>query len=213
MSKGLDEFLDPQQRALVAALTSPARIQAYLDSIPYSAEDTNRCPVRVLQDGKAHCLDGGVLAAALLSLLGYPPMILDMQPEPGTDDDHVLAIYRRNGFYGAVAKSNFSGLRFREAIYRSLRELVMSYFEVFFNVQGLKTMRGYTRPINLTAYDKKCWMWKDQGVDFIEHRLKELRLTIIVTPEMAGHFTPVDQRSYQAGMLGVITDGPYKPKN
>ena len=212
MAKGIDEFLDPQQRELVSTLTSPAKIQAYLDSIPYSAEETNRCPVRILYDGKAHCLDGGVFAAALLRLLGYPPIILDIQPEPGTDDDHVLAIYQRNGFYGAVAKSNFTGLRFREAVYRNLRELVMSYFEVYFNVQGIKTMRGYTRPINLANYDKKCWMWKDEGVDFIEHRLKELRLTSVVTPEMASRFIPVDQRSYEAGMLGVITDGLYKPK-
>jgi hypothetical protein len=212
MAKSIDDFMNPQQRELVSTLTNPAKIQAYLDSIPYSAEETNRSPVRVLSDGKAHCLDGGVFAAAILRLLGYPPIILDMQPEPGTDDDHVLAIYQRNGFYGAVAKSNFSGLRFREAVYRSLRELVMSYFEVFFNVEGIKTMRGYTRPVNLAVYDKKDWMWKDTGVDFIEHRLKELRLTYVVTSEMASHFIPVDQRSYQAGMLGVITDGLYKPK-
>ena len=212
MAKSIDDFMNPQQRELVSTLTSPAKIQAYLDSIPYSAEETNRSPVRVLSDCKAHCLDGGVFAATILRLLGYPPIILDMQPEPGTDDDHVLAIYQRNGFYGAVAKSNFSGLRFREAVYRSLRELVMSYFEVFFNVEGIKTMRGYTRPVNLAAYDKKDWMWKDTGVDFIEHRLKELRLTYVVTPEMASHFIPVDQRSYEAGMLGVITDGLYKPK-
>ncbi len=211
MAKSMDEFLDPQQRKLISTLTSPASIQEYLDSIPYSGEETNRSPVRVLRDSKSHCLDGGVFAAALLRLLGYPPIILDMQPEPGMDDDHVLAIYQRNGLYGAVAKSNFSGLRFREAVYRNLRELVMSYFEVFFNVQGIKTMRGYTRPINLAAYDKKCWMWQDEGVDLIEHRLKELRLTPVVTSEMASHFIPVDQRSYQAGMLGVISDGLYKP--
>jgi len=213
MANGIDEFLDPQQRELISTLTSPAKIQAYLDSIPYSAEETNRSPVRVLRDCKAHCLDGGVFAAAMLRLSGYPPIILDMQPDPGMDDDHVLAIYQKNGLYGAVAKSNFSGLRFREPVYRSLRELVMSYFDVFFNVEGIKTLRGYTRPVNLAAYDKKGWMWQDSGVDFIEHRLKELKLTYVVSPEMASQFIPVDQRSYQAGMLGVIPDGLYKPKS
>ncbi|MDR3573061.1 MAG: hypothetical protein P4L50_04330 [Anaerolineaceae bacterium] len=212
MANSLDEYLNEQQSQLIASLSSPAKIQAYLDSIPYSAEEANRSPLRVLSDCKAHCLDGGVFAAAVLRGLGHPPIILDMQPDPGMDDDHVLAIYQRGGFYGAVAKSNFSGLRFREPVYRSLRELVMSYFEVFFNVQGIKTLRGYTRPINLAAYDKQGWMWQDSGVDYIEKRLKELKLTVVATPEMAGHFSPVDQRSYQAGMLGVNSDGLYKPK-
>ena len=212
MAQDMGDLSDEEQRKLVASFTSPASIQAFLDSIPYSAEDTNRSVQRVLRDCKAHCLDGGVFAAAMLRRLGYPPLILDIQPEPGTDDDHVLAIYRLNGYYGALAKSNFPGLRYREPVYRSLRELVMSYFEVFFNVQGLKTMRGYTRPLNLAAYDKKGWMQQDAGVDFIEQRLKKLKLTPVVTPAMVGLLQPLDERSYQAGMLGVNRNGLYKAK-
>jgi hypothetical protein len=83
---------------------------------------------------------------------------------------------------------------------------------VFFNVQGIKTLRGYTRPINLAAYDKKGWMWQDSGMDFIEHRLNELKLIPVITPEMAGQLVPVDPRSYQAGLLGAISDGLFTPK-
>jgi hypothetical protein len=153
----LEEFLDEQQKSLLAGLTSPAKIQAFLDATPYSASDENRCPLRVIQDCLAHCLDGGLFAAAALHRLGYPALIVDLLPEPKIDDDHVLAVFKYHGCYGAVAKSNFSGLRFREPVYRSLRELVMSYFEDFFNVDGLKTLRGYPRPLHLAAYDRLDW--------------------------------------------------------
>ena len=136
--------LTSEQRGAWQSLTSPANIQAFLDTIPYSAEDANRSPLRVLQERQAHCLDGGLFAAAALRQLGHPPLIVDLLPDPGTDDDHVLAIFRRNGCFGAVAKSNFAGLRYREPVYRSLRNLVMSYFEVYFNVRGEKTLRSYT---------------------------------------------------------------------
>ena len=137
---------DSANLEILRSLTTPWEIQRYLDSLPYVGEELNRTPLRVMQDRQCHCLDGGMLGALCLRRLGYPARILDLIPEPGTDDDHVLAIFRHNDRYGAVAKSNYVGLRFREPVYRSLRELVMSYFEVFFNVDGLKTLRGYTRP-------------------------------------------------------------------
>jgi hypothetical protein len=139
--KRLEDHLDRQQLDLLSGLTSPERIQALLDSIAYSAEDINRCPLRVLQDRTAHCYDGAFLAAAALRRIGYPPIVVDMMPEPRRDDDHLLAIFRRNGLFGALAKSNFVGLRYREPIYRNLRELVLSYFEDYFNVDGEKTLR------------------------------------------------------------------------
>ncbi len=134
-----------------------------------------------------------------------------MFPDPGTDDDHVLAIYTRDGCYGAVAKSNFAGLRSREPIYRSLRELVMSYFELFFNVDGDKTLRNYTRPANLAAFDRFNWLWSDSGVDRIERRLLSLKRTPLLTPSMVQALAKMDSLTYQAGMLGVNPDGLYKP--
>ena len=88
-----EEYLDQSQRKLFARLDSPSRIQAFLDETPYSAENANRCPVRVFQDRLAHCLDGALFAAVALRRIGYPPLIVDLLPEPGLDDDHVLAIY------------------------------------------------------------------------------------------------------------------------
>jgi hypothetical protein len=207
------QYLDHQQLELVQSLTSPAKIQAFLDSIPYSAEERNRSTINVLCDRQAHCLDGGLFAAAALRRLGYPPIIVDLLPEPGTDDDHVLAIFKRGRCLGALAKSNFPGLRYREPVYRNLRELIMSYFEVFFNVDGKKTLRGYTRPVHLEAYDKVSWMVKDEGVDFIEKHLKELKITPVIDEQFANELSLLDKRSYESGMLGVNAAGLYKHKS
>jgi hypothetical protein len=203
--------LTAQQRATWQALTTPPRIQAFLDSIPYSAEDSNRAPVRVLQDEQAHCLDGGLFAAAALGQIGYPPLIVDLLPDPGADDDHVLALFRRNGCFGAVAKSNFAGLRYREPIYRSLRDLVMSYFEVYFNLRGEKTLRSYTVPLDLSTYDALDWLVDDAAADAIEKRLPQLRRTALLTPAMIAELSPVDRRSFEAGMLGTNAAGLYQP--
>ena len=202
--------LTSEQRGVWQSLTNPVSIQAFLDNIPYSAEDANRSPLRVLQERQAHCLDGGLFAAAALRQLGYPPLIVDLLPDPGADDDHVLAIFRRNGCYGAVAKSNFVGLRYREPVYRSLRNLVMSYFEVYFNVRGEKTLRSYTVPLDLATYDPMEWLANDAAADAIEKRLPQLRRTNLLTQAMIAELSSVDRRSYEAGMLGTNLDGLFK---
>lgn len=206
-----ESLLDETQRRLFDSLDSPAAIQAFLDKTPYSPENANRCPLSVLRDGVAHCLDGALFAAAALRRIGYPPLIVDLLPEPGTDDDHVLAIYRRDGCLGALAKSNFVGLRFREAIYRNLRELVLSYFETYFNVHGEKTLRSYTRRLNLSSLDKMGWMWSDAGADAVEKRLAQLQRIPLLTQATIPHLSRVDQLSYQAGTLGVNEAGLFKP--
>lgn len=211
MPQYLTELLEQDQRRVIENLKSPAHIQAFLDDCAYPATERNRCPVNVVNDRQAHCLDGGLFAAAALRQLGFPPLIIDLLPEPGKDDDHVLAIYRVNGGYGALAKSNFTGLRSREPVYRSLRELVMSYFDHYFNVDGEKTLRAYTRPINLAVYNRYNWMGSDAGADFIEKRLKELRPIPLLNPEMIQTLASVDPLTFQAGMMVVNQEGLYKP--
>jgi len=201
--------LDQTEREVLAGLNTPAAIQAFLDSIPYAPEERNRCPLNVLRDRRGHCLDGALFAALALRRLGYPPVVVDLLPEPGADDDHMLALYKCDGRYGALAKSNFVGLRFREAVYRSVRELVMSYFEVYFNVQGEKTLRAYTVPLNLTSFDKHGWLWDDAGVEVIVERLETARQIPLLTPALSATLSPVDQRSYDAGLLGADPSGLY----
>lgn len=205
-------YLSSAQLELFSRLNSPANIQAFLDDIPYSPENANRCPLSVLQDRQAHCLDGGLFAAAALRQLGYPPLIIDLLPDPGMDDDHVLALYQRDGYWGAVAKSNYVGLRFREAIYRNLRELVLSYFEDYYNINGQKTLRSYTRPLNLKTFDKIGWMWRNEGADAIEQRLGQLKRTPLLNATMVASLSAMDKRSFEAGMVGTDPAGIYQPK-
>jgi hypothetical protein len=211
MVEKLEDYLNAQQMEVLCGMASPEKIQAYLDSIPYSAEDINRCPLSVLQDRKAHCYDGAFLAAAALRRIGYPPIVVDMMPEPNRDDDHLLAVFKRNGLFGALAKSNFVGQRYREAIHRTLRELVLSYFEDYFNVEGEKTLRAYTIPLDLRSFDRLGWEYRDEGVDAIADRFWKLRHFALFPPEVAAGLSRVDPRSLGGGLYGSDPEGLYKP--
>jgi hypothetical protein len=128
------------------------------------------------------------------------------------DDDHVLALFQHNGLWGAIAKSNYVGLRFRDPVFRSLRELAMSYFEQFYSVDGVKTLRTFTRPINLSRFDRHGWMWSEDGVKLISQRLYSLKSIPLIPPENSAIITPVDPRSFEAGTLGTNFNWVYKPK-
>jgi len=206
-----DQLLNESEYQTITQLNSPYEIQMFLDNLPYSVDNYYRCPLRVLSDRTAHCFDGALFAAAMLRRLAYPPFILDMIPND-RDDDHLLALYKRDGHWGAVAKSNFAGLRFREPIYRSLRELVMSYFEQYYNIEGEKTLRGYTVPLNLRHFDKFNWMTIDDNLEKIAQRLDEIRRLPIISESMSLNLSPVDQRSYKAGLSGSDEAGLFKPK-
>jgi hypothetical protein len=199
----------PQELQVLSGMTSPARIQAFLDSIPYSSDPIYRCPRSVLRDRKAHCYDGALFAAAALRHLGYPPVIVNMLAD--RDDEHLLALYQVGPYWGAVGKSNVVGLRFREAVYRSLRELLMSYFEQYFNVEGLRSLRSYLLPLNLDSLDGLPWMTEDAAMDEIAQKLNRRRKVLLVTPEMVARLSPVDRRSYEAGFMGSDDAGLYKP--
>jgi hypothetical protein len=203
--RNLSEFenrLPPEQRRQFLALNSPAEIQAYLDSLPYIAEELDRSPLRVMSDGQAHCLDGGIFAALALSRLGHRPLLLDLTPDPGQDDDHVLALYRVDGLWGCLAKSNYPVLRSREPVYRSLRELAMTYFDFYFSVKGEKSLRGYTRPLDLERFPAD-WMWSETGIARISKRLYSLKPIPLISAESAARLSPADERTYQAASLGV----------
>ena len=211
-SDAFQEMLTRPERRLLAKLTSPASIQAFLDELAYNHEDTYRCPFRVLRDRKAHCYDGAVFAAALLGHLGHPPLVVNLFPKTRNDDEHLLAVYRRRGAWGAVAKSNFVGLRFREPIHRTLRELVISYFEHYYNLAREKTLRSYTRPLNLTSFDRDEWLTRDETMDRIADRLSAMRRIPLLARSMIAGLSPVDERSYRAGLCGADLAGLYVPE-
>jgi hypothetical protein len=134
-------------------------------------------------------------------MLGHAPLLLDLEAE--RDDDHVLAIFRERGHWGALAKSNYSGLRFREPVYRTLRELAMSYFEHYYNPKGEKTLRNYSRPVNLKRFDKDGWMTAEEDVWMIPEYLLTIAHTPLLTPPLIKNLGRLDDRLYAAGRLGL----------
>jgi hypothetical protein len=206
--EAFERGLSDEERAIVNSLADPPAIQAFLDSIPYSTDEFYRCPMRVLRERVAHCFDGAVFAAAALGRIGYPPLILDMLSN-GRDDEHLLALFKVDAHWGAVAKSNFVGLRYRDPVYRSIRELAMSYFEQYYNTLREKTLRGYTGPLNLNRFDSLNWMASDKTMELIARRTDEVRRIMLIDTEMEKRLSLVDERSYQAGLLGSDPKGLY----
>ena len=202
--------LTKAEQRLLGRLDSPHEIQLFLDRLAYASETDYRSPLRVLHERTCQCFDGAVFAAAMLSRLGHPPMVLNLLPND-RDDDHVLALFRRDLHWGAVAKSNFVGLRFREPVYRDLRELVMSYFEHYYNLHREKTLRGYTAPLSLESFDRLEWMTRDETMDLIAGRLDAGRRYGILTKAMAARLSPVDLRSSEAGLHGANRAGISSP--
>lgn len=196
-----------QERKTIRTLTTPYKIQLFLDRTRYSSESHYRSPRSVLRDKKAHCFDGAVFAAAMLRHIGFKPLIVDMQAV--RDDDHVIAIFKKNGCFGAIAKSNFAGLRFREPIYRTVRELVLSYFELFYNVDKEKTLRQFSVPLNLSPY--KNFEFDDETMEAIGLKLSYLPVTKLMTAVQIRSLQRVDERSYKSGLMGANVKGLYKP--
>jgi len=194
------------EERLIEKLDTPFKIQLFLDGLDYGVETVYRSPLRVLRERTCQCFDGAVFGAALLRRLRYPALVLNLLPNR-RDDDHVLALFRQSSHWGALAKSNFAGLRFREPVYRDLRELVMSYFEHYYNLHQEKTLRGFTRPLDLKAFDRRKWMTQDETMHLIAQRLDEIRRVPILTRSMIARLSPVDSRSCRAGLQGANRAG------
>lgn len=197
------------ERDVLRRLSTPSRIQDYVDRLVYRPEDDPGSPRRVMAEQRANCYDGAIFAAAALRRLGHPPLLLDLWAV--RDDDHVLAVFRKDGAWGAVAKSNFVGLRYREPVHRTLRELVLSYFEQYFNVDGEKTLRAYSaRPLALAAFDRWRWTFRDDALRYVSDRLDALPHLPVLTRSMERGLARVDPRSLEAGMVGTLAEGLYQ---
>jgi len=199
-----------QEKRRLGRLADPFGIQAFLDRIPYDDAPGTRSPRWILRESKAHCFEGALFAAAALRFLGHRPLVVDMCAD--NDDDHVIAVFRRRGLWGAIAKSNFTTLRFREPVYRTLRELVMSYFDVYFNTLGHKSLRSYARPLDLGRFDRRGWMTTEDDIGYIGDVLNGMRHIPLLAPGAVRTLHRVDARLFRAGMLGAKASGLYRAK-
>jgi len=200
------EPFTPAELRVFRRLRTPAHIQRFLDDeLAYNKEPgglTCYSPRLVLRHRAAHCMEGALFAASALRQLGHPPLLLDM--ESIHDDDHVLAIFKSHAYWGAIAKSNYSGLRYREPVYRTIRELVMSYFEHYFNLRREKTLRRYSRPVNLVRFDRWNWMTSEGDVWMVPEYLCEVAHTAVLPRALETSLSRVDARLFAAGKVGRV---------
>jgi len=188
----------------------PIDIQIFLNSLKYNPEYVTKSPKNVMLKKTANCFEGALFAAAALSTMGHKPLIVDLIAE--NDDDHVIAIYKQNNLFGAVAKSNTTLLRFREPVYRSLRELIMSYYEFYFNTLGEKSMRSYSNPVNLSRFNKYNWMTTDEDLEFIGDYLFTIRHHKILNSKSIRSLNVSDKEIVDLCFSGSVEEGLFKPK-
>lgn len=199
-----------EEEIFLKTLSDPDKIQAFLDSIEYNPDYKCRSPRWVMRKRSAHCFEGALFAAAALQFIGYKPLIVDMLAE--NDDDHVIAVFKKDGLWGAVAKSNFTSLRYREPVYRSVRELIMSYFDFFFNTDGFKSLRSYSRPFDLTFFESRRWATTDEDLEFIGDKIESLHHYPVATEKVIKQLYIASEAMLKAGLLGSKAEGLYKPK-
>lgn len=201
MTKGPAFGLTAREDGMLRRLSPPWRIQRFLDDLAYDVPGAGcRSPRRVLREGTVQCMDGALFAAAALRLQGHPPLILDLEGEQ--DTDHVLAVFRRRGCWGAIARSNYSGLRFREPVFRSIRDLALSYVESYFNLRREKTLRRYSRPVSLARFDRRNWMTSEADLWYVAQYLVGIRHYRLHSPATERELATVDRRMFGAGLVG-----------
>jgi len=188
----------------------PIEIQDYLNNLKYNSEYVTKSPKKVFDERTANCFEGALFAAAALRIQGFKPLIVDLVAK--NDDDHVIAIFKKNDHFGAVAKSNTTLLRFREPVYKTLRELVLSYFEFYFNTLGEKSLRNYSNPVNLARFDKNNWMTTNKDLEFIGDYLYTIKHHPILTSQMIRSLNTADKQIVDICFTGSIEEGLFKPK-
>ena len=189
------------EASLLRRMTPPWRIQERLDAMDYDSDGTGcRSPRRVLRERRVQCMDGALFAAGALRVQGYRPLILDL--EAVQDVDHVVAVFQVRGRWGSIGRSNYSGLRYREPLYRSLRDLAVSYFESYFNLRREKTLRRYSGPVDLERFDRRGWMTSDEDLWYIAQHLVGIRHYRLLSPAQEKRLATVDRRMFEAGKVG-----------
>ncbi|MBI4087962.1 hypothetical protein HY418_01095 [Candidatus Kaiserbacteria bacterium] len=170
-------LLTTSEKRVLARLSTPRKIQDYLDKLPFNFEpggDTYMSPRLTLAGGVAHCFEGTLLAAAAFTYHGQPPLLLDLRATPD-EDDHTVALFRQRGLWGATSKTNHSVLRYRDPIYASVRELAASYFHEYTADDGKKVLREYSGPFDLRKYPPKDWFAAEEKLQWLADALDASR--------------------------------------
>jgi len=196
-----------RERRILARLRTPAHIQQFLDELPYDERGGAASPRAVMGSDKAQCYSGALFACAALRELGYAPRL--MWIDAVSDDGHCLALCESDGLWGSVAKSNYTTLRSREAIYPYI-SLGLSYFEGFFNVYGKRTMRGFTVPIDLEPFEPRGWRFSAGPLRYIDHAIDTAPRVWRLSRSRAGGLTPVSEQLRRAGLLGSNPKGLWR---
>lgn len=177
MAQGrINILLTPTEHRAFQKLNSPPKIQDFLDTLPINFEldgETYMSPRRVLRERTAHCFEGALLAAAALMYHGKKPLLMDLRTAPH-DEDHVVTLFREGIYWGAISKTNHPVLRYRDAVYKTPRELAMSYFhEYTFPITGKKTLREYSKPFDLSRYKLANWLTTEEELFWLVDALDE----------------------------------------
>jgi hypothetical protein len=205
--------LTKKEEKILKELNTPKKIQDFINKIPINFDyrkDTCLSPRQVLKKNKCHCIEGALLAALALRLQGKKPLVVDLTATKD-DFDHVIAVFKQNGRWGAITKTNHGVLRYREPIYNSIRELVMSFFHEYFDNKGRKTLRSYSMPINLEKFDKRGWMTSEDDVWYIPDYLVKVKHYKILTRKQIRNLRKADKIEIK---IGKVTEWKYgKKKN
>lgn len=207
--------LNNEELLILKKLNSPVKIQDFLNKIPINFEengDTCMSPRMVLKQNKCHCVEGALLAALSLRINDIgPPLIVDLTASRN-DFDHVIAVFQRNGKWGALSKTNHAVLRYREPVYDSIRELVMSFFHEYMNDDGRKTLRSFSMPVDLSRFDDKNWVIDKEDVWYIPEHLGKVEHFPILDRKQIARLKKADEIEMKAGSL-VEWENPFAKKN
>lgn len=196
--------LDERQIKVYKGLSTPEKIQDFLDTIPINFElegETYLSPLEVLKQNRAHCLEGALLAASILRFHGHKPLVMDLK-STHDDVDHVVALFQVGKYYGSISKTNHAVLRYREPVYRNLRELALSFFHEYFdNKTGNKNLRSYSAAFDLQKMDYLNWETTDKNLQELVNKLDWSRHYPLVTKKQISHFRKADPIEIKAGEL------------
>jgi len=205
--------LTQQEFARLARLDTPERIQRFVNAIPINHEtdgDTVLSVREVLRQRRAHCIEGAFGAACALWIRGKPPLVMHMDCDP-CDYPHVVALFRSRSAWGAISKSNGAVLRYRDPVYRSLRELALSYFHEYCDRRGRRTLRSYTAAFDLRRVEARRWVTRADACSDIDDRLAALRHYSLISPRQAARLSRRDAFEQRAAAL-VEFPAPRHPR-